>query len=163
MEGFNISEEELSAAKGFFEHSSIAALTAQSAKINKSQPNFTALVLALEMHGLNRMRVEDLLESIFIVYYVHTELREKTINQISAGQIKKNIKHFEGFVKYYNAEKGFGTGDLSQIKFLRDDVVSNYAVSTLRAMFDDLAKIPKEVVFGYFALLKAIEIGAEKG
>ena len=162
MNGFNLSEEELLTAKDFFTNNNIEVLTAQAIKINKSQPNFTVVVLALEMHGLDRIKVEDLLESIFIVYYVQTELRKKTINQISAGQIKKNVKWFEEFIKYYNEEKEFGTDNLSEVKFLRDNTVLNFAINTLRDLFDDLNKIPKEVIFGYFALLKAIEIGAEK-
>lgn len=162
MNSFNISEAELSTAKDFFSRNEVGVLTAQAIKINKSQPNFTAVVLALEMHGLDRIRVEDLLESIFIVYYAQTELRKKTIRQISVGQIKNNIKWFEEFIKYYNEEKEFGTGDLSEIKFLRDNIVLDFALKTLRDLFDDSKKIPKEVIFGYFALLKAIEMGAEK-
>jgi len=30
-------------------------------------------------------------------------------------------------------------------------------------LFENSTKIPKEVIFSYFALLKAIEMGAEKG
>jgi hypothetical protein len=163
MNGFNISESELKAAKNFFSDSDVEALTAQSLKINKSQPNFTAVVLALEMHGLNRIKVEDLLESIFVVYYAQTELRKRRINQISTGQIKKNAQGFEEFIKYYNVEKEIGSDDLSEIKFIRDNIVLNFALTTLRDLFGDSTKIPKEVVFAYFALLKAIEIGADKG
>ena len=162
MNGFSLSEEELRTAKDFFSHNEIEVLKAQARKINKSQPNFSAVVLGLEMHGLDRMKVEDLLESIFVVYYAQTELRKKTINQISAGQIKKNVKWFEEFIKYYNKEKEVRTGDLSEIKFLRDNIVLDFAVNTLHDLFDDLTQIPKELIFGYFALLKAIEIGAEK-
>jgi hypothetical protein len=162
MDGYKISEEQLKIAADFFHRNDLETLTAQSMKINTSQPNFTAMMLALEMHGLNRIIVEDLLESIFIVYYAQTELRKKTINPISAGQIKKNIKLFEDFLKYYNKEKEFETGDLSEIKFLRDDLVLQFAVNTLRNLFTDITRIPREVIFGYFALLKAIEIGAEK-
>ena len=132
------------------------------AKGNPELAKETKVVLALEMHGLDRIKVEDLLESIFIIYYAQTELRKKIIRQISVGQIKNNIKWFEEFIKYYNEEKEFRTGDLSEIKFLRDNIVLDFALKTLRDLFYDSTKIPKEVIFGYFALLKAIEMGAEK-
>ena len=162
MTGYNISSDELNTAQEFFASNNIATLTAQSIKINKSQPNFTAVVLALEMHGLDRIKVEDLLESIFVVYYAQTELRKKSIRQISVGQIKKNIQWFEEFISYYNEEDSAGSSDLSQIKFIRDEVVLNYAAKTLRDLFSEASMIPREVVFSYFSLLKAIEIGAEK-
>lgn len=163
MNGFDISDDELKTAKDFFSNNDIGVLTSQCIKTNKSQPIFSAAVLALEMHGLDRIKVEDLLESIFIVYYAQTELRKKKLNQISAGQIKKNIQWFEEFIKYYNSEKEIGTDDLSQIKFIRDSIVLNFALNTLHDLFGDSTRIPKEVIFVYFALLKAIEIGAEKG
>ena len=162
MQGFNISVDQLKAARDFFSGNDIEVLTAQSIKINRGQPNFTATVLALEMHGLDRIKVEDLLESIFVVYYAQTELRKKTIYPISFGQIKKNIKWFEEFISYYNGENKIGNQDLTQIKFIRDDIVLDFALNTLRNLFGDPAKIPVEVVFSYFALLKAIEIGTEK-
>ena len=71
------------------------------------------------MHGLDRVKVEDILESIFIVYYAQTELRKKTISQISAGQIKKNVKWFEEFIKYYNEEKEYATCSRILLKFRR--------------------------------------------
>lgn len=162
MGEFKISQNELNKAKSFFLNGNIKTLTAQSKKINKSQPNFTGVVLALEKHGLDIIKVEDLLESIFIVYYAQTEVRKKSIKQISIGQIMKNIKWFEEFVQYYNKEKNYGTADLSAIKFLRDDIVLNFALETLRNMFGSPGKIPKEVLFSYFALLKEIEMEAEK-
>jgi len=163
MHEFNISENELKTAIDFFSNNDIEVLTVQSIKINQSQPNFSAVVLALEMHGLDRSKVEDILESIFVVYYAQTELRQRIINQISFGQIKKNIKWFEEFIRYYNDEKQIGSNDLLSIKFIRDNVVLDFALNTLRNLFIDSTKIPREVVFSYFSLLKAIEIGAEKG
>lgn len=162
MNHFNISVEELESAQNFFYDNDIDVLTVQSIKINRKQPNFTATVLALEMHGLDRLKVEDLLESIFVVYFAQTELRNKSIATISTGQLKKNIEWFGQFISYFNAEKKDGSQDLSEIKFLRDNIVLEYAIRTLQRIFGDITKIPKEVIFSYFAVLKAIEIGAEK-
>ena len=162
MHDFNISENELKIAKVFFSNNDIEVLTAQSIKINQSQPNFSAVVLALEMHGLDRSKVEDILESLFVIYYAQTELKKRKIKKISYAQIKKNIQWFEEFIKYYNDERQIGSDDLSSIKFIRDNVVLDFALSTLHNLFMDSTKIPIEVVFSYFSLLKAIEIGAER-
>ncbi len=162
MNSFSISVDELKSAQDFFSGSDIDVLTSQSIKINKKQPNFTAVVLALEMLGLNRFKVEDLLESIFVVYFAQTELRKKSIATISSGQVKKNIEKFGEFISYFNDERKEGSHDLSEIKFLRDNTVLEFALKTLHKIFGDLAEIPDEVTFSYFAILKAIEIGAEK-
>ena len=163
MHEFKISENELKTAIDFFSGNDIEALTTQSIKINQSQPNFSAAVLALEMHGLDRPRVEDILESIFVVYYAQTELKHRVIKQISFRKIKENIKWFGEFIRYYNDEKQIESDDLLAIEFLRDNVVMDFAINTLRNLFISASKIPREVVFAYFSLLKAIEIGAEKG
>ncbi len=68
MNRFSISADELKSSRDFFSGNDIDVLTAQSFKINKRQPNFTAVVLALELYGLDRIKVEDLLESIFVIY-----------------------------------------------------------------------------------------------
>lgn len=115
------------------------------------------------MHGLDRSKVEDILESIFVVYYAQTELRQRKIHQISFRQIKENIEWFGEFIRYYNDEKQIRSDDLLSIKFIRDNVVLDFAINTLRNLFIHSTKIPIEVVFSYFSLLKAIEIESEKG
>lgn len=162
MYSYNITKDQLETAKQFFRDSSIDVLTDISIKINKDQPKFTAVLLALEMHGLDRNAVEDLLESIFIVYYIQTHLNKKSIPTISSGQVVKNVNWFGQFINYYNQEKSDLSADLSQIKFLRDEIVLTFAVDTLHNLFGDIRNIPKEVVFGYFGLLKGIEMAAEK-
>jgi len=163
MHEFNISENELKIAQDFFSCNDIELLTAQAIKINQSQPNFSAVVLALEMHGLQRSKVEEILESIFVVYYAQTVLKQRIINQITFQQIKENVRWFEEFIRYYNEEKQIGSDDLLLIKFIRDNVVLDFALNTLRNLFINSTNIPREVVFGYFSILKAIEMGAEKG
>ena len=162
MNDFNITRDQLETAKRFFRESSIDKLTTISTTINKEQPNFTSVLLAMEMHGLDRIKVEDLLESVFIIYYAQTLLNKKHIPTISSGQVVKNVNWFGQFIDYYNNEKSDSSADRSQIKFLRDEIVLNFAVDTLRNLFGDIKDIPKEVAFGYFALLKGIEMGAEK-
>lgn len=158
MNNFHITRDQLEKAKLFFRESSIDKLTAISIKINTEQPNFTGVLLALQMHGLDRIKVEDLLESVFIVYYAQTFLNKKSIRTISSGQVAENVKLFGQFIDYFNREKS----DSAQIKFLRDEIVLHFAVETLHNLFGDIKDVPIEVVFGYFALLKGIEIGAEK-
>ena len=162
MSSYNILKDQLEAGKRFFQDSSVNLLTAISTKINKEQPNFTTVLLALEMHGLDRNLVEDLLESIFIVYYIQTNFNKKSIPTISSGQVVKNVNWFGQFIDYYNQEKSDVSADLSQIKFLRDEIVLNFAADTLRNLFGEVKNIPKEVIFAYFGLLKGIEMGAEK-
>ena len=69
MKEFHITQGELDDARSFFSDSSIELLTSHSIKINTSQPNFSTVVLALERDGLDRPTVEDLLESIFVIYF----------------------------------------------------------------------------------------------
>ena len=162
MSNYKITKDQLETAQQFFRESSINILTTVSTRINKEQPNFTAVLLALEMHGLDKNSVENLLESIFIIYYIQTDLNKKSIPIISTGQVVKNINGFGQFIEYYNQEKSDGSSDLSQIKFLRDQIVLNFAVETLHKLFGGVKNIPKEVTFGYLGLLKGIEIGADK-
>jgi hypothetical protein len=162
MDNFSITKDQLEISKQIFRDSSIDKLTAISTKINKEQPNFTGVLLALEMHGLDRITVEDLLESIFVVYYAQTHLNKKNIPTISIGQVIKNVNWFGQFIDFFNHEKNDGSSELDQIKFLRDEIVLNYAAHTLQNLFGDFKKIPKEVMFTYFGLLKGIEMGAEK-
>lgn len=162
MNSYKITTDQIDRAKRFFRDSSIDVLTEVSAKINKDQPNFTAVLLALEMHGLDRNIVEDLLESVFIIYHIQTFLNRQSIPTISSGQVVKNVNWFGQFINYYNQEKSDFSADLSQIKFLRDEIVLNFAVETLHKLFGDIREIPKEVIFAYFGLLKGIEMGAEK-
>lgn len=163
MHEFGISENDVKTSKDFFSNSEIEVLTAQSIKINQTQPIFSAVVIAMEMHGLDRSKVGDILESIFVIYYAQTEIRKRDIKQISFEQIKENIKGFEEFIKYYNDEKKSSSVDLLSIQFIRDNVVLEFALNTLRKLFVNPVRTPREVVFAYFSLLKAIEIGAENG
>ena len=101
-----ITIDELREAKRFFSQDNITILENQAKEINVAQPNFTATILAMEMHGLSRDKVEDLLESIFVIYYVQTVLRRKKLNTISIGQIAKNIKWFGSFITFYNKDVG---------------------------------------------------------
>jgi hypothetical protein len=161
MNQYHISQAELEKARAFFSGDDIAVLRDQSIEINTSQPNFTATVLALEMYGVDRPIVEDLLESIFIVYYAQTELRQRTIKEITVEQIKENIEWFDDFIVYFEGEQKAGIEDLSQIEFIRDRVVLEFALKTLTSLFGNVASIPREVMYYYFALLKGIEKGAE--
>ena len=159
----NITEEELDKSINFFKQNNISILENQARKINKKQPNFTAMIYAMEMHGFSRVIVEDILETIFVVYYIQTELRNIEINTISIGQIAKNQQSFSEFISYFNTEKKYGEKiDLSKVTFLKDQIVLNYAVKTLQRLFKKVEKFPNEIVIPYFAILKAIELGAEK-
>ena len=159
----NITEEELDKSINFFKQNNISILENQARKINKKQPNFTAMIYAMEMHGFSRVIVEDILETIFVVYYIQTELRNIEINTISIGQIAKNQQSFSEFISYFNTEKKYGEKiDLSKVTFLKDQIVLNYAVKTLQRLFNKVEKFPNEILIPYFAILKAIELGAEK-
>jgi hypothetical protein len=158
-----VTEDEIKIARNFFKQTDISVLEKQAGKINTEQPGFTAAIFAMEMHGLERIMTEDLLESIFVVYYVYTELRKIKLNTIGLDQIAKNIKWFESFIQFYNKEKASGDcADLKNAKFLKDDTVLTYAAETLRDLFGTAGNIPLEVVYPYFALLKGIETEAER-
>ncbi len=162
MSNFNITKEKLEESKQFFLNNTIDVLTNISIEINTEQPNFTGVLLALEMHGLDIIEVEELLETIFVIYYAQTRLHKRSIAEITIEEVFKNVSWFEQFIGYYNDEKNDKSSDLSEIKFLRDDIVLDYAFETLETLFGEAQNIPKEVVYGYFALLKGIEMGAEK-
>jgi hypothetical protein len=132
----SITEEELDKAINFFKQKDIPILENQARKINKKQPNFTAMIYAMEMHGFTREVVEDILETIFVVYYIQTELRKIDTTTISIGQIVKNQQSFAEFITYYNTENKFDDKmDLSKVNFIKDQIILNYAASTLQNLF----------------------------
>jgi hypothetical protein len=156
-------QEEIDEAISFFRNNREDVLADQARKFNEEQPNFTGTVLAMEMHGLARDKVEDLLESLFVVYYVFTVLRKLRIGRIGIGQLKKNIESFAQFLKYYHMEKSLdGSVDRSKVTFIKDRVILVYAATTLSKILEHGERYRNEVVFPYMALLRAIEHGAEK-
>jgi hypothetical protein len=111
--------------------------------------------------GLHIDKVEDLLESIFVIYYVQTKIRKTKIKPISIDQINKNMKWFEDCLKYYYKEIEYGNADIEKMLFLKDRTLMLYAVDKLQNIFGNIKNIPKEVVYAYLSLLKGIEIVAE--
>lgn len=162
MTKYHITGEQLEKAEMFFEESSVDVLTDISIRINTEQPNFTAVLLQLEMFGLIQPDVEDLLESVFVVYYAQTVLNRKSIPAISLEEIMENVDRFAQFITNFNQEKAAHSPDLNQNEFLRDEIVLHYALEKLNYLFGDYRNIPNEVTFTYFGLLKGIELGAEK-
>lgn len=158
-----VTQDEIDTAVRFFHGNDISVLEQQAREFNTAQPSFTALIFAWEKDGIPRGITEDILESIFVVYYVYTKLKGFHINEISIGQFEKNLRSFEGFLRLYNKEKAAPGGlDVSKLHFLKDKAVSAYGARTLADAFGDAREIPKQVILSYFALLKAIEYGAEK-
>ncbi len=158
-----LTEKELKESIEFFQQKDINILENQARKINQKQPNFTAMIYAFEMLGYTRDMTEEILESIFVIYYAYTELLKIELNTISAGQISKNQNAFIQFINFYNKEHGHEDKlDFSKFNFIKNQVVLNYAMQKLLLVFKSIKEIPNEILFPYFALLKAIEFGVEK-
>ena len=155
-----LTEKELNEALDFFENNEISILEKQAIKFNKKQPTFTGLIYAFEMHGYTRDKTEEILESIFVIYYAYTEILKIEINTISIGQIKKNQQSFSEFIELYNKEYQYEDKiDLVKFSFIKNKAVLNYAVQKLLSIFESVEKFPNEITFPYFALLKAINMG----
>ncbi len=158
-----LTEELIHKSIMFFHNNELTVLENQSRKINKKQPSFTAMIYAFEMHGYTRNITEEILESIFVIYYAYTELLKIDIDTISTGQIAKNQKLFMDFIDLYNKERKHEDKlDFKKIDFIKSNVVLNYALQKLLSVFNDIDNFPNEIITPYFALLKAIEYGANK-
>jgi hypothetical protein len=157
-----LTDKELKESIEFFQQKDINILENQARKINDKQPNFTAMIYTFEMLGYTRDMTEEFLESIFVIYYAYTELLKFEINTIGEDQIAYNINSFIEFINLYNKEnKHEDKLDFSKLNFIKNQVVLNYAVQKLLLVFKSIKEIPNEILFPYFALLKAIELGVE--
>jgi hypothetical protein len=162
MNDFTISKSQLEAARAVFRDGSTEELTRIAIAINTEQPNFTAVMLALELCGLDRTQVEDMLESIFVVYYAQTRLNKRRLRAVSEAHVFKNSRKFAAFIADYEKKKAQFPIEDFDIKYLRDETVILFAMEILQRVFPDGVIMPKEVVIGYVALLKGIEEAAEE-
>lgn len=161
MNNFSIRKDHLETSIQLFQTGSAVELSKIAFKFNQEQPNFAQVLLSFELNGLDRAIIDDLLESVFVIYYAHAQLNKRNIPPVLMDDLFRNVKGFKEFIQYYNQERNELTAYLSQIIFLRDDLVLNYAIETLHQVFNHVEHIPNEVIFGYLGLLKCIELGAE--
>ncbi len=158
-----VTQREIDTAVKFFSGKDIPILERQAREFNTAQPSFTALVFAWEKDGIPRFITEDILKSIFVVYYVYAKLRGLHIEEISAGRIAKTLESFTAFLQLYTKEKADADGmDVCKMQFINDTTVLKYGAESLAGAFGDAGGAPNHVLMPYFALLKAIELGAEK-
>jgi hypothetical protein len=158
-----ITEIEIKLSEKFFNENDESVLREHAKTVNTHQPAFSAVFGAMEMHGVDGYKVDDLFRSVFVINYIYTIIKKINIRRISSGQIEKNIRLFENFIEFFNKEKNFEENiDLKKITFLTDETTLFYAVKILLQAFGDIKNIPNVVLFPYFALLKAIETGAVK-
>ena len=160
MNSNTITFEELSLSQQFFRENSIEKLTEVAYAINTEQPVFTRVIFSFEHAGIDVALMEDLMESILIVYYVHTHIRKKRIPEITLEDVMKNMSGYAQFLKHFSASGQQAPENLSEHKFLEDEFVLAYATQLLKGSNAHVQDIPKEVAFGYFALLKSIELAA---
>jgi len=151
-----LTQEELDVAFDFFSQSSIPVLTEVCTSSNIQQPLFSAIIFAWGKFGVPMDRMEELLESIFVIYYAHTEIRKQKLPQISVEVVSKNLLEFQSFIRYYNKETTLGQEAIA-MTFLEDKIALRHAIESLGDAFDGIEHVPSEVICGYVALLKSVE------
>jgi hypothetical protein len=159
MHPYTITKEELDRSLQFFRENSIEVLTEVAHTINIQQPIFTKVVLSLEHGGLDVGIMEDLMESILTVYYVHSHIRKQVIPEITLEDVMSNLTGYGIFIQQFKESYKNGKKVNS---YLADTVVLEFASRLLVNSFSDVRNIPKEVSYGYYALLKSIELAAAK-
>ena len=162
MHPYTITKDELDRSLQFFREKSIEEVTEVAHAIDLQQPVFTRLILSFEHGGLDVHIMEDLMESILTVYYVHSHIRKQVIPEITLEQVMGNLTKYAQALQQFMEAKGHGSNDLSPYAFLDDKVVLQYATTLLVNSFSDVRDIPKEVSYGYYGLLKSIELAAAK-
>jgi hypothetical protein len=162
MHPFTITKDELDRSLQFFRENSIEVLTDVAHTINIQQPVFTRLILSFEHGGLDVDIMEDLMESILTVYYVHSHLRKQVIPEITLEEVMGNLGGYAKSLQKFRESGRDTQDDLTAHAYLEDRVVLNYACQLLVKSFPDVRDIPKEVTYGYFALLKSIELAVAK-
>lgn len=159
---YAITQQELDKSLQFFRDSTLEVLAEVAYVINIQQPVFTQVIFSFEHAGLDVGIMEDLMESILVVYYVHSHIRKRVIPELTLEDIMGNLGGYAKSLQQFK-ESGHGAqDDVTGHAYLEDVVVLNYARRLLVQSFPNLCDIPKEVSYGYFALLKSIELAAAK-
>ena len=151
-----LSQSEIDRAIDYFSQNSIETLTATCTSFNINQPTFSGIVLAWGKFGVPMDRLEDLLESIFVIYYAHTEIRRRKFPQISLEVFSKNLLKFQSFIKLYEKETRPNQEAIA-MTFLEDKIALRHALDSMADAFDGIEYVPSEVTIAYVALLKSIE------
>jgi len=162
MRPYTITNDELERSQQFFRENSIEDVTEVAHAIDHQQPVFTRLILSFEHGGLDVDIMEDLMESILTVYYVHSHIRKQVIPEITLEQVMGNLTKYAQVLQLFMESKAHDSSDLSAFAFLDDKIVLQYATTILVNSFSDVRDIPKEVTYGYYGLLKSIELAAAK-
>lgn len=155
-------QEELNLSLQFFSNNAIDVLTEVAQAINLQQPVFTKVVFSFEHSGIEDGILEDMMESILIVYYVHSYMRKQVIPEITLEDVMGNLGGYAKSLQKFRESGRDTQDDFTAHAYLEDRVVLNYASRLLAKSFQDVRDIPKAVTYGYFALLKSIELAVSK-
>ncbi len=151
----DVAFEELEKAKIIFQTKGPEILGRICFRINKEQPNISSAMLALEANGQTRIQTENLMESLFVIYYLFRNIRENKIKYISEHQIKSNCEKFASLLKMHESEKRFS--DYTPPLFLKDKLIMQYCTKTLSNNFENEDLAYFSAPFMYFSLIKSIE------
>lgn len=156
-----ISHGDLIKAKSFFEKNQISTLEMMARQFNKEQPFFTAAAFAWETMNMPDHAVDELLQSIFEVYYVVRILQSHNINTITEKEIQAGIMLFGEFNAFYKASGALKSNDnLIKKAFFKNEAVFELSINVMmRSFVDDDAIIRnKDGLMVYHSILRSIEV-----
>ena len=108
MRPYTITNDELERSLQFFRENSIEDVTEVAHAIDHQQPVFTRLILSFEHGGLDVEIMEDLMESILTVYYVHSHIRKQVIPEITLEQVMGNLTKYAQVLQLFMESKDNG-------------------------------------------------------
>jgi len=157
-----ISDDEIAKAKRFFKLNPEHVLEKTARQFNTEQPIFTGAAELWQMDGVPIEMVEDMLESLFWIYYVIRHIKKNVPKRITEEDVKDGISAYAAFIAYYNSSTDpkekqklldFGYFKNNSVFRCVSEVISNNY-----SHFEEM-KPHKDVFVVYFATMRCIEIG----
>ena len=78
-----ITDLEIRIAEKFFNENDESVLRNHAKIVNTRQPMFSAVFGAMEMHGIDGYKVDELFQSVFVIHYIHAMIRKKSIRRMA--------------------------------------------------------------------------------
>ncbi len=158
-----ITKKELQKAIDYFENTSTRKLKRKIDSINNRQPVLDQFIVVIGKSNLLWDMIEDIIISIYIIYYAHTEVKKRRFGKIDEGALLENTIAFDKFLLFFLKESKHNDSiDFARANFIRDRVALTYCFTMLSDIFGGAKNIPREILLPYFGLLKTIELEAQR-
>jgi|ERR1035437_3917756 hypothetical protein len=160
-----ISDDEIAKAKSFFKLNPEKILEATARQFNTEQPLFTGAAALWETEGVPIKTVEDMLESLFWIYYVIRYIKKTPQRKITDEAVKNSIDAYAEFIAYFNSSTDAKERQkLLDFGYFKNNSVFRCASEVISSNYEHVneMKTHKDAFVVYFALLRCIELGQVK-